>query len=354
MTTIIRAETESTANKLPGPNAAALVDRDLKVISPSYTRGYPLVIDHGRGCEVWDVDGNRFIDFTAGVAVLATGHAHPEVVQAVQAQAAQYMHMAGTDFYQPVQVELAETLCRVTPGDYEKMVFFTNSGTESNEAAMKLAHYHTHRPCFISFLGGFHGRTYGSMSLGSSKALHRTHYQPLLPGIYHAPYPNPYRSPFPHTPVERLGRASVDYIDGGISRHLVKREDVAAIFVESIQGEGGYIIPPADFYPALRELCDKHGILMVTDEVQSGMGRTGKMFAIEHWDVVPDIITIAKGIASGLPLGAIVAPQRIMKGWTSGAHANTFGGNPVACAAANVTIDLLENSLLANATEVGA
>ncbi len=353
MTTTIREESTAAPRAIPGPKATALVARDDQVISPSYTRSYPLVIDHGLGCEVWDVDGNRFIDFTAGVAVLATGHAHPDVVKAVQDQAAQYMHMAGTDFYQPVQVELAENLCRITPGDYDKQVFFTNSGTESNEAAMKLCHYYTGRPCFISFLGAFHGRTYGSMSLSSSKSLHRTHYQPLVAGIYHAPFPNPYRSPFPNVPTERLGRACVDYIEQTMMQQLVKPSDVAGIFVEPIQGEGGYVIPPPDFYPALRALCDKYDIPMVVDEVQSGMGRTGKMWAIEHWDVVPDVITIAKGIAGGLPLGAIVAPKRMMT-WPSGAHANTFGGNPVACAAANATIRLLENGVMANANDVGA
>src|SRR6476469_5690359 len=231
--TITREPAPAAAQRtLPGPKATALVARDGQVISPSYTRSYPLVIDHGLGSGVWDVDGHRFIDFTAGVAVLATGHAHPDVVRAVQDQAAQYMHMAGTDFYQPVQVELAETLCRITPGDYQKQIFFTNSGTESNEAAMKLCHHYTGRPCFISFLGAFHGRTYGSMSLSSSKALHRTHYQPLVAGVYHTPFPNPYRSPFPDVPTERLGRACVDYIENMIMRHLVKPDDVAGIFVE--------------------------------------------------------------------------------------------------------------------------
>ncbi len=353
MTTTTREESTPRTGHLPGPKAAALVARDDQVISPSYTRSYPLVIDHGRGSEVWDVDGNRFIDFTAGVAVLATGHAHPDVVKAIQEQATQYTHMAGTDFYQPVQVELAETLCRITPGDYAKQVFFTNSGTESTEAAMKLCHYYTGRTCFISFLGAFHGRTYGSMSLSTSKALHRTHYQPLLAGIYHAPFPNPYRPPFAGVPAERLGRACVDYIEQTMMTQLVKPSDVAGIFVETIQGEGGYVIPPEDFYPALRALCDKYDIPLVVDEVQAGMGRTGKMWAIEHWGVVPDVITIAKGIAGGLPLGAIVAPKRMMT-WPSGAHANTFGGNPVACAAANATIRLLENGVMANATEVGA
>src|SRR5579859_518940 len=336
---------------LPGPKAAAMVARDEQVISPSYTRSYPFVMDHGQGSEVWDVDGRRFIDFTAGVAVLAAGHAHPAIIAAITRQAQRYIHMAGTDFYLPEVVELAETLGRITPGHYDKQVFFTNSGTESTEAAMKLCHHYTGRPCFISFLGAFHGRTYGSMSLGTSKALHRTRYQPLLAGVYHAPFPNPYRPPF-DVPTERLGRACVNYIEHTMLHHLVRPEEVAGIFVETIQGEGGYVIPPPDFYPALRALCDKYDIPLVMDEVQCGMGRTGKMYAIEHWDVVPDVISMAKGIGGGLPLGAIVAPKRMMT-WPSGAHANTFGGNPLACAAALATIRLLETELLANATQVG-
>jgi 4-aminobutyrate aminotransferase len=335
----------------PGPLAGGMVNRDVKVISPSYTRSYPFVMERGKGCMVWDVDGNRYIDFTAGVAVLNTGHCHPEVVQAVKDQAEKFLHMAGTDFYLPNAIELAETLGRITPGDYEKQVFFTNSGTESVEAAMKLCRHHTGRPVLISFLGAFHGRTYGSMSLSSSKYLHRTGYQPLLAGIYQAPYPNTYRPPF-DAPAGKLGRACVDYIEKTMFRHLVSPHEVAGIFVETIEGEGGYVVPPDDFYPALRDLCDRHDIPLVADEVQSGMGRTGKMFAMEHWDVVPDVICIAKGIASGLPLGAIVAPSEMMT-WPSGAHANTFGGNPLAVAAALATIRLLEGGLLDNTNEVG-
>ena len=337
---------------LPGPLAEEIVARDIEVISPSYTRSYPFVMDHGQGCMVWDVDGNRFIDFTSGVAVLNTGHCHPEVVQAVKDQAEKFLHMAGTDFYYAHAVELAEELGRITPGDFDKQVFFTNSGTETIEAAMKLCRHHTGRPVLISFLGAFHGRSYGSMSLSSSKYLHRTGYQPLLAGIYHAPYPNTYRPPF-DAPVEKLGHACVDYIEKTIFRHLVSPHEVAGIFVESIQGEGGYIVPPPDFYPALRDLCDRHDIPLVVDEVQSGMGRTGKMFAIEHWGVTPDIVCIAKGIASGLPIGAMVARKSMMT-WPSGAHANTFGGNPLAVAAALTTIRLLEDGLVENAAEMGA
>lgn len=337
---------------LPGPKAAAMVARDDAVISPSYTRSYPFVMDHGKGSEVWDVDGRRFIDFTAGVAVLAAGHSHPAIIEAVTQQVQRYMHMAGTDFYLPEVVELAENLNRLAPGNDDRQIFFTNSGTESTEAAMKLCHHHTGRPCFISFLGAFHGRTYGSMSLGTSKSLHRNRYQPLLPGIYHAPYPNPYRPPFADVPTERLGRACVDYIENTMMNHLVRPDEVAGIFVETIQGEGGYIIPPDDFYPALRALCDKYDIPLVLDEVQAGMGRTGKMFAFNHWNVDPDVILLAKGIGGGLPLGAIVARKSMMT-WPSGAHANTFGGNPVACAAALATIKLLEGELMDNATRVG-
>ena len=336
---------------LPGPEAEEIVSRDNEVISPSYTRSYSFVMDHGKGSMVWDVDGNRYIDFTAGVAVLNTGHCHPEVVEAVKTQAEKFLHMANTDFYQLNAVELAETLCRITPGDFEKQVFFTNSGTESIEAAMKLCRHHTGRPVLISFLGAFHGRTYGSMSLSTSKYLHRTGFQPLLAGIYQAPYPNTYRPPFDVAP-EKLGRACVDYIEKTMFRHLVSPHEVAGIFVEGIQGEGGYIVPPDDFYPALRDLCDRYEIPLVLDEVQSGMGRTGKMFAVDHWGLEPDVVCIAKGIASGLPLGAIVARKSMMT-WPSGAHANTFGGNPLAIAAAQTTIRLLEGGMVENAATVG-
>jgi len=345
------AHTPDIHGPLPGPNAQPILSRDNEVISPSYTRSYPFVMDHGKGSFVWDVDGNRFIDFTAGIAVLSTGHAHPEIVKAIQEQAEKYIHMAGTDFYLPQAVELAEALCRITPGSFPKQVFFTNSGTESIEAAMKLCRYHTGRPVLISFLGGFHGRTYGSMSLSSSKYLHRTGFQPLLAGIHHAPFPNPYHPPF-DVPAEKLGRACVDYIEKTMFRHQVSPHEVAGIFVEGIQGEGGYIVPPDDFYPALRDLCDRHDIPLVLDEVQSGMGRTGKMFAIEHGGVEPDIVCIAKGIASGMPVGAMVARKSLMT-WPSGAHANTYGGNALAMVAALTTIRLLEEGMIENAVTVG-
>ncbi|MEO6458718.1 MAG: acetyl ornithine aminotransferase family protein [Chloroflexia bacterium] len=348
------AHIEHTADihgPLPGPAGEQIISRDDAVISPSYTRSYPFVMERGLGSMVWDVDGNRFIDFTAGIAVLATGHSHPEIVQAIKNQAEKFIHMAGTDFYLPNAVELAETLCRITPGNFEKQVFLTNSGTESIEAAMKLCRHHTGRPVLISFLGGFHGRTYGAMSLSSSKYLHRTGFQPLVAGIYHAPYPNTYRPPF-DVPTEKLGRACVDYIEKTMFRHLVSSHEVAGIFVETIQGEGGYVVPPDDFYPALRDLCDRYEIPLVLDEVQSGMGRTGKMFAIEHWGVEPDVVCIAKGIASGMPMGAMVARKSMMT-WPSGAHANTYGGNALAVVADQTTIRLLEEGLMENATRVG-
>lgn len=347
------AYTPDIHGPLPGPLAQQALARDGVVISPSYTRSYPFVMDHGKGAMVWDVDGNRYVDFTAGVAVLATGHAHPEVVRAIQEQAEKFVHMAGTDFYLPNATELAETLCRITPGDFDKQVFFTNSGTESIEAAMKLCRHYTQRPVLISFLGAFHGRTYGSMSLSSSKYLHRTRYQPLVGGIYHAPYPNPYHSPFADVPTEKLGRACVDYIEKSMFRHLVSPHEVGGIFVEAIQGEGGYVIPPDDFYPALRDLCDRYEIPLVVDEVQSGFGRTGKMFAIEHWGIEPDVVCMAKGIASGVPMGAIVARKSIMDKWPSGAHANTYGGNALAVAASLATIKLIEGGMMDNAREVG-
>ena len=322
---------------LPGPCAQVLVERDRAVTSPSYTRGYPLVVARGEGCMVEDVDGNVFLDLTAGIAVASTGHAHPEVVQAVQAQAANLLHMSGTDFYYESMVELAENLATRAPFLIPAKVFFSNSGAESNEGALKLARYHTRRSQVVAFLGAFHGRTYGAMSLTGSKALQRQHFGPLLPGITHIPYGT---------------HAGLDYLESNLFPTVLPPEEVAAIFVEPIQGEGGYIVPEDGFLERIRQICDRHGILMVVDEVQAGMGRTGRLFAIEHWGVMPDIITLAKGIASGLPLGAILARSRLMT-WQPGSHATTFGGNPVACAAANVTLRLLEGGLIENAQNMG-
>jgi 4-aminobutyrate aminotransferase len=327
---------------LPGPRAQELIERDLAVTSPSYTRGYPLVVARGEGCTIEDVDGNVFLDMTAGIAVTATGHAHPLVVQAIQQQAALFLHMSGTDFYYEPMIELAESLAALAPfplpqNGTRARVFFTNSGAESNEGAIKLARYYTQRPKIIAFLGAFHGRTYGAMSLTGSKTVQRQGFDPLLPGITHIPYGT---------------HASLDYLEKQLFTTVLPPEEVAAIFVEPIQGEGGYVIPEAGFLERIREIGDRHGILMVVDEVQSGMGRTGKMFAIEHWEVMPDIITLAKGIASGLPLGAILSRPEFMT-WPSGSHATTFGGNPVACAAANVTLQLLQTGLLENACQRG-
>jgi 4-aminobutyrate aminotransferase len=337
---------------LPGPRAKALIDRDRVVVSPSYTRSYPFVMARGSGATVEDVDGNVFLDCAAGIAVNSTGHSHPEVVSAIVEQAQKFLHMSGTDFYYEPQVRLAEEMDALAPWTGPKRSFFGNSGTEAIEAAIKLARYHTKRNGIIAFLGSFHGRTLGSLSLTSSKAIQRKGFGPPLGGVYHAPYPNPYRRPAGQS-AEACAAAAIDYIEDQILVNLVSPDEVAAVVVEAIQGEGGYVVPPAEFHQRLRELTSKHGILLIVDEVQSGMGRTGKMFAIEHFGVEPDIVAVAKGIASGLPLGVTTARADVMV-WPPGSHASTFGGNPVACAAALATIRLIKESLLANATEVGA
>ena len=342
----------SKETQLPGPKGAAWLERDAAVISPSYTRSYPYVMDHGSGTEVWDVDGNRFLDFSSGIAVTSTGHSHPAVVKAIQEQAERFIHMSGTDFYYPEQIELAEKLNRLAPGEEPKKVFFTNSGAEAVEAALKLARYATGRPRMLAFIGGFHGRTIGALSLTGSKAVHRRGFMPLMPGVTHVPYGYCYRCPF-NLEYPSCDVACLKYIEDEVFKHYVPADEVAAVFVEPIQGEGGYVVPPPMFHPRLRELCDRHGILLVADEVQSGIGRTGKMFALDHWGVVPDIICLAKGIASGLPLGAMIARADLMT-WPPGAHANTFGGNPLACAAALVTLDLVAKEYAANAAAVGA
>jgi 4-aminobutyrate aminotransferase len=334
---------------LPGPRAKALIDRDTRVVSPSYTRSYPFVIARGTGATVEDVDGNVFLDCAAGIAVNSTGHSHPDVVAAIVDQAHKFLHMSGTDFYYEPQVRLAEEMNAIAPWAGDKKSFFSNSGTEAIEAAMKLARYHTRRNGLIAFLGSFHGRTLGSLSLTSSKAIQRKGFGPPLGGVYHAPFPNPYRSQSAEAAVD----ASMDFIEENILVHLVAPDEVAAIVVEPIQGEGGYVVPPASFHQRLRELTRKHGMLLVVDEVQSGMGRTGKMFAIEHFGVEPDVIAIAKGVASGMPLGVTTSRAEIM-GWPPGAHASTFGGNPISCAAASATIKLLQDSLIRNAADVGA
>jgi len=336
---------------LPGPKAKQIVKRDHKVVSPSYTRDYPLVAKAGRGAMVEDVDGNTFLDFAAGIAVVATGHCHPDVVAAIQKQAAELIHMSCTDFYYTGTVELAEKLASIAPGKGAKRVYFGNSGTEAVEAAMKLARYHTKRDIFIAFHGCFHGRTMGSLSLTASKAVQRKRFGPLLAGVFHAPYPNTYRGA-PGIRPEHAAADALAYIENELFKRLADPEEVAAIFVEPIQGEGGYIAAPTEFLQGLERLCRKHGILLVADEVQSGMGRTGKWWAVDHTGIEPDIVCTAKGIASGMPLSAMIAKADVMD-WKPGAHASTFGGNPVSIAAALATIGLLERSAIANAARMG-
>ena len=337
---------------LPGPRAKAVIERDDRFISPSYTRTYPLVADRGEGAIVWDPDGNRFLDFAAGIAVVATGHCHPKVVQAIQEQSARLIHMSGTDFYYENMVQLAEKLATLVPGNSAHRVYFGNSGTEAIEAAIKLARYHTGRGQFVAFVGAFHGRTMGSLALTGSKSVQKKGFFPLMPGAHHVPYPYCYRCAYGKSP-DSCGVECVKAIETELFRTTVPAEDVAAIFVEPVQGEGGYVVPPQKFFDELQGLAKKHGILLVADEVQSGMGRTGKMFASQHFETLePDVIALAKGIASGLPLGAMVARAEIMD-WKPGAHASTFGGNPVAVAASLATIELLEQELVDNAARVG-
>ncbi len=337
--------------KLPGPKARALIKRDSSVISPSYPRAYPFVMDHGKGSEVWDVDGNRFLDFAAGIAVTATGHSHPKVVKAIQEQAEKFIHIS-SDFYHPKWVELGERLDSIAPFEEAAVTFMTNSGTEAVETAIKLARYYTERANFIAFTGAFHGRTMGAVTMTASKSAYHKGFYPLMNGVLHAPFPNAYRPVLERQKGEDYGETVVRYIEEEIIGHILPGEEIAGILVESIQGEGGYIVPPEGFFPALRKLCDKYGILLITDEVQSGMGRTGKWWAIEHFGIEPDIVTAAKGIASGMPLGAAIARRSVMT-WKKGAHGNTFGGNPLACAAALATIELIEEQYLQNAAEVG-
>jgi 4-aminobutyrate aminotransferase len=328
---------------LPGPKAAQLIASDERYTSPSYTRVYPLACERGYGAVIEDVDGNRFLDFTAGIAVCSTGHCHPRVVAAIQQQAAKLLHMSGTDFYYAPQGELARKLAEIAPGSGAKRVFFTNSGAESVEAAFKLARYNTGRQHMLAFFGAFHGRTMGALSLTGSKVVQRRGFAPLIPLVSHVDYPNEYRG---SGWADSLGQIT------DLFKRTVAPQEVAAIIVEPIQGEGGYIVPPPEFHRELRKLCDQHGILLIADEVQSGMGRTGKMFAMQHWGVEPDIVCLAKGIASGMPLGAIIAKEKIMD-WGPGSHASTFGGNPVSCVAALETIKLLEEGLIDNARTTG-
>ncbi|HXH24482.1 MAG TPA: acetyl ornithine aminotransferase family protein [Vicinamibacterales bacterium] len=337
---------------LPGPKARALIERDARVVSPSYTRDYPFVMARGEGAWVEDVDGNVFLDCTAGIAVAATGHSHPEVVRAIAEQAHRFLHMSGTDFYYELQVRLAEELSSIAPMPGPHRSFFGNSGTEANEAALKLARYHTKRQGIIAFFGAFHGRTMGSLSVTASKPAQRRGFAPFVPGVYHAPYPDCYRCPLNLSP-DSCAAECLAFVEDQLFVHLVPPDEVAAVIVEPIQGEGGYVVPPDVFHQRLRELTSRHGIILIVDEVQSGMGRTGRMFAIEHTGVEPDVVTMAKGIASGLPLGVATARSELMS-WPAGAHASTFGGNPVACAASLETIRLLREGLVRNAATVGA
>ena len=335
---------------LPGPKAQAAIARDALVVSPSYPRDYPLVMDYGRGAEVWDVDGNRFLDFAAGIAVTSTGHAHPGVVAAIKNAADRFLHCS-SDFWHENQIRLGETVSRLAPMGEPAMSFFCNSGTEAVEGALKLARYVTGRSRFIGFYGGFHGRTMGSLAFTASKFTQQSGFFPAMPGVTHIPYPNPYRPLFSGGD---QGVAVLDYLENVVFQSNVPPHEVAAILVEPLQGEGGYIVPPDSFLPGLREVCDRYGILLIADEVQTGVGRTGCMFGVEHWSVSPDIMTLAKGLGSGMPIGLVVAKKRIMEKWQPGAHGNTYGGNPVCCAAALATLELVEHEYMANAASVGS
>ena len=339
---------------LPGPKAKAIVESDDRLMSPSYTRSYPLVAKRGRGTRIEDVDGNEFLDFSAGIAVTSTGHCHPKVVKAIQEQAAELIHMSGTDFYYEGMVALAERLSAVAPMKGPHKFYYGNSGAEAVECALKLARYHTGRQHIIAFLGAFHGRTMGALSLTASKPQQKRRFAPLVPGVTHIPYPYAYRGCSGGAKAEEeyaLGCAR--YIEERLFKTILPPEEVAAIFVEPIQGEGGYVVAPTIFMQELRKICDRHGILLVVDEVQSGAGRTGKWWAVQHTGVEPDMVCMAKGIASGMPLSVCMTKAEIMD-WKPGSHASTFGGNPVAIAAALATMDVLEQEAISNAATVGA
>jgi len=346
----VRPDFPNLVTALPGPEAQVIIKRDAAVLSPSYTRSYPLVVKSGEGAMVEDVDGNRFLDCNAGIAVVASGHCHPKIVAAIQDQAAKLIHMSGTDFYYENMVQLAEKLTQLAGGS--RRVYFGNSGAEAVEAALKMARYHTGRGQFVAFFGAFHGRTMGSLALTGSKSIQKRGFFPIMQGAHHVPYAYCYRCAYGKNP-DSCAVECVQAIENTLFRHTVPSEEVAAIVVEPVQGEGGYVVPPQKFFDELQRLAKKHGTLLIFDEVQSGMGRTGKMLASEHFGVSPDIMTLAKGIASGMPLGATIARAEVMN-WTPGAHASTFGGNPVCVAAALATIELLEQELIDNAAKVGA
>ena len=338
--------------KVPGPIARSMMAADDRLISPSYTRCYPLVVKSGRGCRVKDVDGNEFLDFTAGIAVTSTGHCHPEVVAAIHQQSMQLLHMSGTDFYYEGMAALAEKLSKIAPMDGPHRVYYGNSGAEAVECALKLARYHTKRQGLISFYGSFHGRTMGALSLTGSKTQQKRRFAPFVPGVTHVPFPYAYRAGVESDDVEAYGLKCARFIEETLFRTTFPPEEVAAIIVEPIQGEGGYVVAPASFLREVRAICDRHGILMIVDEVQSGVGRTGKWWAIEHSGVQPDIVCSAKGLASGMPLSACIAKADVMD-WVPGSHASTFGGNPVSIAAALATLRVLEREGLRNAAVMG-
>lgn len=336
----------------PGPKAKKIVDRDAAVISPSFGRAYPLVIERGEGSIVVDVDGNEFIDMNAGLAVCSVGHSHPKVVKAIKDQVDKFIHYSYTDFYYDGYVDLGEKLHDLVPGDHKKKFFYGNSGAESIEAAMKVARWHTGRQGYLAYIGSFHGRTLGAVSLTASKPYQRARFAPLIPGVEHIFYPYCYRCPF-NLECPSCGYACVDYIDEYLFHRYVPPEEVAMLMAEPIQGEGGYVVPPDGYFPRLKKLLDKYGILFASDEVQAGMGRTGKWFGIEHFGVVPDIVCIAKGIAAGMPLG-VMASRADIQDWKPGSHASTFGGNPVSCAAALAVLDIIKSeNLLENAQKQG-
>jgi 4-aminobutyrate aminotransferase len=352
MQTITATNLPDIKTELPGPKAKAILERDARYISPSYTRSYPLVMNRGFGAMIEDVDGNVFLDFNAGVAVCALGHGHPEIAEVIAKQAREFTHISGTDYYYPHQTLLAEKLSQITPGTFNKRVHYSNSGAEAMEGALKAAVYSTGRDKFIAFRGAFHGRTFGTLSLTASRAAQRRGFGPQALDVTHVPYANPIRFPLERRAGEGVGARAIRYLEETVFRTTVPPQDCAAIIVEPVQGEGGYVVPAPGFLPGLRRICDEHGIVLIVDEVQSGMGRTGRMWAIEHFDVVPDIICMAKAIGGGLPLGVTLAREELMQ-WHVGAHASTFGGNPVAIAAAMKTIEILENGLTRNAAEVG-
>jgi 4-aminobutyrate aminotransferase len=349
--TAVRPDLPHLVTSLPGPRAAALIARDEAILSPSYTRGYPLTVKRAEGAMIEDLDGNRFLDFNAGIAVCATGHCHPQVVKAIQAQAEKLLHYSGTDFYYENMVDLAEKLAALVPGGGPRRVYFGNSGTEAIEASLKMARYHTGREKFIAFLGAFHGRTMGSLSLTGSKSVQKKGFGALLSGVAHIPYANCYRCSYGKQ-VETCNVECVKVIEDQLIRHILPASEIAGIVVEPVQGEGGYVVPPQKFIDELQTVAAKYKIPVIWDEVQAGMGRTGRMYAVEHFGVNPDILALAKGIASGMPLSAVVTKPEWMQ-WTPGAHASTFGGNPVSIASSLATIELLEEELIGNAKRLG-